>query len=79
MTLEDKKTFPCDFGEVKWSEYQDVYIFKGITATLLGDRSDKKQLKRNADKWKLIHYSFLVFCALFAVSLLYMIVKMFFL
>lgn len=67
MTLEDKQTFPCDFGEVNFTEYQDVYVFKGIVATLLGDHSDKQTLKRNARKMKLIHYSFIVVCVLCAV------------
>lgn len=77
MTLKDKKTFPCDFGEVNWSEYLKIYMFKGIAVSLLGDRSDKQTLKMNARKKKLIHYTFIGFCVLCAVFLFYMFLKKF--
>lgn len=79
MTLEDKQTFPCDFGEANFAEYRDVYVQKGIVETLLGDHSDKQTLKRNSRKMKLIHYSFIVVCVLCAVFLLYMLLKKVFL
>lgn len=60
MTLEDKKTFPCDFGQVNWPEYRDIYIYTGISATLLGDKSDRQTLKRNSNKMKILHYSAVV-------------------
>lgn len=75
MTLDDKKIFPCDFGEVSWPEYRDCYVYKGITATLLGDRSDTETLRKNARKMKLIHYSFVVFCVWCAIVLFYLVLK----
>ncbi|KAJ6636616.1 Fatty acyl-CoA reductase wat [Pseudolycoriella hygida] len=75
MTLGDKKKFPCDFGEVNWPEYRDTYVYKGIVATLLGDRSDKQTLKQNALKMGAVHYSFLTLCVCLFSYVFYVVLK----
>lgn len=74
MTSEDKRIFPCDFDAADWPTYRDIYV-RGVLVSLIGDHSDRQTLQKNADKWKRIHYTFVVFCVLCAGVLFYMIVK----
>lgn len=73
MTLHDKKTFPCDFGEVCWSDYRNIYIYKGIVETLLNDKSDKATLERNARKMKFMHYSVVALFVLCVSTLIFIV------
>lgn len=75
MTIKDKQIFICDFGAVNWMEYVDVYIFKGITVSLLKDRADRQLMSKNARKMKFIHYSLMVFLFCSTVFLFYMIIS----
>lgn len=78
MTADDKKLFPCDFAEVQWSDYSDVYI-SGIAEHLLMDKSDKATLQKNATKWKYIHYFAVAIFYLCVASLFYMVFRKVFL
>lgn len=61
MTLKDKELFPCDFGTLNWTEYKEIYFFKGIVKSLLKENLDREKMRKNAIKLIMLHYGVVLF------------------